>query len=108
MTIEEKLINMATGIAPDVAETAVLELELLAAEAMILNRMYPFGYEDGTQVPPRYERLQIKLAIELYSQRGAEGQLAHSENGINRSWPEANRILKQIVPHCGSVVTKGG
>lgn len=105
MTIEEKIRNMAAGIAPDVAENEVLESELLAAETMILNKMYPFGYEDGTPVPPRYERLQIKLAIELYSQRGADGQVSHSENGISRSWPEVSRILKQIVPHCGSVVT---
>ena len=106
MTIEEKILNMAAGIAPDVAETEVLESELLAAEAMILNKMYPFGYEEGTEVPPRYERLQIKLAVELYSQRGAEGQTSHSENGVSRSWSETNRILKQIAPHCGSVVAR--
>ena len=103
MTIDEKILNMASGIAPDVADTEVLEAELLAAETMILNKMYPFGYEEGTVVPARYERLQIKLAIELYSKRGAEGQISHSENGISRSWSEVSGILKQIVPHCGSV-----
>lgn len=105
MTIEEKLIEMATGIAPDVAEEAVLKSELLAAESMILNKMYPFGYPEDAVIPTRYERLQIKLAVELYSQRGADGQVSHGENGITRSWPEVNRILKQIIPHCGSVIT---
>lgn len=105
MTIEEKIVAMGEDIAPDVAEESVLESELLTAETMILNKMYPFGYEDGTVIPPRYERLQIKLAIELYTQRGAEGQSSHSENGTSRSWPEVSRILKQIVPHCGSVIT---
>ena len=105
MTIEEKIVEMAVGIAPDVAEDAVLESELMAAEAMILNKMYPFGYEEGKVIPTRYERLQIKLAIELYSQRGAEGQTSHGENGVNRSWPEVSRILKQIVPHVGSVMS---
>lgn len=105
MTIDEKIMNMAAGIAPDVAEDAVLESELMAAEAMILNKMYPFGYEEGKVIPARYERLQIKLAIELYSQRGAEGQTSHGENGVNRSWPEVSRILKQIVPHVGSVMS---
>lgn len=104
MTIEEKILHMATGIAPDVADEAVLESELMAAEAMILNKMYPFGYEDGTVVPARYERLQIKLAVELYSQRGAEGQTSHGENGVSRNWPEVSRILKQIPSMCGSVV----
>ena len=105
MTIEEKIEDMRVGIAPDVADTEVLRAELLAAEAMILNKMYPFGYEDGTEIPTRYDRLQVKLAIELYSQRGAEGQISHSENGVSRSWPGASRILAQIVPHCGSVIT---
>ena len=104
MTLEEKIVAMGEGISPDMVEEEVLESELLTAETMILNKMYPFGYDEGTVIPPRYERLQIKLAIELYTQRGAEGQSNHSENGTSRSWPEVSRILKQIVPHCGSVM----
>lgn len=105
MTLDEKIVAMGDGIAPDVAEESVLESELLTAETMILNKMYPFGYADNAVIPPRYERLQIKLAIELYTQRGAEGQSNHSENGTSRSWPEVSRILRQVVPHCGSVIT---
>ena len=105
MTIDEKIAELKIGISPDVAEDDVLKSELLDAEAMILNKMYPFGYADGTVIPQRYERLQIKLAVELYSQRGAEGQTSHSENGTSRTWPSVSRILAQIVPHCGSVIT---
>lgn len=103
MTIEEKIIEFGAAIAPDIAENDVSKSELMAAETMILNRMYPFGYPDGTEVPARYERLQIKLAVELYNQRGAEGQISHSENGTTRMWG-ANSILSKIVPHCGSVI----
>ena len=103
MTIEEKIIEFGLAIAPDIAENDVLQLELMAAETMILNKMYPFGYPDGTKVPARYEKLQIKLAVELYNQRGAEGQVSHSENGTTRMWG-ASSILAQIVPHCGSVI----
>ena len=105
MTIEEKIVEMGKAIAPDVAENEVLESELLTAESMILNKMYPFGYEEGKVIPTRYERLQIKLAVELYSQRGAEGQLSHGENSVTRTWPEVSRILKQIPSFCGSVIT---
>lgn len=105
MTIDEKIIEMASGIAPDVADEKILESELLAAESMILNKMYPFGYPEGTVVPSRYERLQIKLAVELYSKRGAEGQVSMSENGISRTWSEVSGILKQILPMCGTVST---
>ena len=104
MTIDEKIAEMNIGIAPDVADTEVLKSELLTARDMILNKMYPFGYEDGMEVPSNYDRLQVKLAIELYSQRGAEGQTSHGENGVTRTWPEVSRILKQVTPHCGSVI----
>lgn len=103
MTIDEKINELKIGIAPDVAENDVLKSELMAAETMILNKMYPFGYPDGTEVPARYERLQIKLAVELFNQRGAEGQTSHSENGTTRMWG-ASKILAQIVPHVGSVI----
>ncbi len=103
MTIEEKIIEFEVAIAPDVVETNVSKSELEAAETMILNKMYPFGYPDGTEVPARYERLQIKLAVELYNQRGAEGQISHMENGTTRMWG-ASSILAQIIPHCGSVI----
>lgn len=101
----EKIENMRVAIAPDTAEEQVLLSEIKTAETMILNKMYPFGYPDGAVVPLRYERLQIKLAVELFTQRGAEGQVSHSENGTTRSWPSANRILAQIVPQCGSVIS---
>ena len=103
MTIDEKIIEFGVAIAPDVAENDVLKSELMAAETMILNKMYPFGYPDGAEIPARYERLQIKLAVELYNQRGAEGQSSHSENGTARTWG-ASSILAKIVPHCGSVI----
>lgn len=105
MTDIEKIENMRVAIAPDTAEESVLLSEIQTAETMILNKMYPFGYPDDAVVPRRYERLQIKLAVELFTQRGAEGQVSHAENGTTRTWPSASRILAQVVPHCGSVIS---
>ncbi len=105
MTISEKIEVMSAAIAPDVADKRVLEIQLAEAEALILNKMYPFGYTENTALPSRYDRLQIKLAVELFTQRGAEGQASHSENGVTRTWPSVNRILAQIPSFCGSVNT---
>lgn len=105
MTLDEKIKELVIAIAPDVADNEVLESELLAAETMILNKMYPFGYEGGTEIPKRYERLQIKLAVELYTQRGAEGQSSHTENNISRTWPSVNKILGSIPSYVGSVIS---
>lgn len=105
MTDNEKIAVMKAHIAPDTDTDEVLGSMISLSAAMILNRMYPFGYEDGTAVPTRYEQIQILLAVELYSKRGAEGQVSHSENGINRSWAEDSPLLKRILPHCGSVMS---
>ena len=104
MTDFEKRALLASQILPDEETDAGLEAMLANAGAMILNRMYPFGYPDGTAVPTRYEQIQIQLAVEIYGKRGAEGQTSHSENGISRTWPAQSQLLAQIIPHCGSVM----
>jgi hypothetical protein len=105
MTGSEKLTTLKALISPDTETDAVLQAILSAAEAMVLNRMYPFGYPDGTVVPGRYEQIQLQLAVEMFTKRGAEGQSNHSENGISRSWPEKSVLLNRIVPNCGSVTS---
>lgn len=104
MTDAEKRIALAERILPDTDTTEVLDGMLNLASELILNRMYPFGNAGVTSVPPRYEQIQIQLAVELYTQRGAEGQTSHSENGISRSWSEKSRLLSMIPPMCGSVI----
>ena len=104
MTNAEKRAALASALAPDTDTDEVLDNVLADAEALILDRMYPFGYPDETAVPRRYVRIQIRLAAELYSKRGAEGQTGHSENGISRTWPEQSALLAKITPHVGSVI----
>jgi hypothetical protein len=105
MTNAEKMVALATALAPDTATDEVLDGMLADAEALVLNRMYPFGYPDDAVVPSRYERIQIQLTVELYSKRGAEGQISHSENGISRTWAEESALLKRVMPHVGSVTS---
>lgn len=72
----------------------------LAGDA-VLQRMYPFGYDDGEEVPDRYARKQCEIAVYLINKRGAEGETYHSENGINRTYESADvppSMLKGIVP----------
>lgn len=105
MTSLEKIAALKVNILPDTDTDEVLGSMITLAEAMVLDRMYPFGYPEGTVVPARYEQIQIQLAVELYGRRGAENQLSHSENGISRTWSENSPLLKRIVPHCGSVMS---
>ncbi len=86
-------------------DDALLDDLLESAKASILDRRYPYG--DGTEtLESKYEDLQLRIAIDLYSKLGGEGQISHSENGINRSWASANispEWLNEIVPMCGGL-----
>lgn len=106
MTTEEKLVSLQVLISPDTANTELLMVLLGQAEGIVLNRRYPFGSPEGATVPARYEHIQIKIALELFSKMGAEGQTAHNENGINRTYEAADvspSLLRRITPICGSV-----
>lgn len=50
----------------------------------------------------KYKGIVIRLVICSFSKMGAEGQLAHSENGVSRTYAGAsefpNDILKEIIP----------
>lgn len=107
MTHEEKVARLAVLISPDTAETGLLSVLVDQAEGIVLNRRYPFGVPENAVVPMMYEPVQLQIAVELFSKMGAEGQTAHSENGINRTYESADvspSLLKRIVPVCGSVM----
>ena len=107
MTEMEKAERLATLISPDTASPDLLTLLLGQAEGIVLNRRYPFGVPENATVPAAYEHIQIQIALELFAKMGAEGQTAHSENGINRSYEAADvspSLLRRIVPLVGSVM----
>ena len=107
MTNEEKITRLAALISPDTADNNLLSALIEQAEGIVLNRRYPFGYPEGTTVEARLEHIQVQIALELFSKMGAEGQTAHNENGISRSYEAAGvspSLLKRIVPIMGSVM----
>ncbi len=107
MTSADKITRLQALISPDTASTDLLDYLLEQAEGIVLNKRYPFGVPEDATVPAIYEPIQIRVALELYSKMGAEGQTGHSENGISRSYEAADvspSLLKQIVPVCGSVM----
>ena len=106
MTNEEKITSLEALISPDTADNKILSQMITLAEGIVLNRRYPFGPPEGATVPSAYEHIQLRIAVELFSKMGAEGQTAHKENGIDRSYESADvspSLLKHIVPLCRSV-----
>ena len=107
MTDIEKENALSVLILPDTAATDLLNLLVKQAESIVLNKRYPFGVPENATVPAQYEHVQIRIAVELYSKMGAEGQTAHAENGITRTYEAADvspSLLRQIAPVVGSVI----
>lgn len=103
----EKLARLSELISPDTASDTLLLSLLELAEGIVLNKRYPFGVPEGAVVEARYEHIQLQIALELFSKMGAEGQTAHNENGISRSYEAADvspSLLRRIVPLAGSVM----
>ena len=82
-----------------------LEDILESAKAVILSRRFPFG-EQPAEIEDKYKDLQIRIAVEMFSKRGAEGETSHSENGVSRSYASASvseELLREITPKAGVV-----
>lgn len=104
MTQEEKL-NMLKAMVGGSDTDEVLSAYLLLAGKKIITRAYPYK-SDVTEVPTQYDTLQCEIAAYLMNKRGAEGQIGHTENGIQRQYENADvpaSMLKSVTPYCGVV-----
>jgi len=103
MTDAEKLamLKTLTGGTDD----AVLTVYLSIAANKVCRRAYPFD-QTVTAVPDIYAINQVQIAAYLLNKRGAEGETAHSENGISRSYEDGDvppTLLREIVPFASPV-----
>lgn len=85
------------------SDESTVSAYLAMAGSKICRRAYPFD-PTAAEVPEQYSYLQAEIAVYLLNKRGAEGESAHSENGISRSYeggdvPES--MMRQIVPMAG-------
>ena len=104
MTNEEKLIALKAIVGNNDSDE-MLSTYLTLAGGKILAKAYPYNSE-VSEVPTQYHYLQIEIAAYMLNKRGAEGQTSHSENGISRTYENADvpsSMLKSVVPFCGVV-----
>lgn len=101
------LLRIASGESaddPDWTDEILLAFLEIAGQA-IIARCYPYNDEDK-EVPRKYIGLQLRIALYLLNKRGAEGELAHTENGISRTWQNGdipNSMLSEVVPYVGGL-----
>ena len=104
MTEEEKLLALRAIIGGSDTDE-VLSTYLKLAGRKIINRAYPYD-NTVTEVPAQYDTLQVEIAAYMLNKRGAEGQLQHTENGIQRQYENADvpaSMLKPVTPHVGVI-----
>lgn len=100
--MEEKLqqLKIMLGI-DDTDEDELLTLLLTQSGKKIVRAVYPYGKTDE-DVPSRYSFLQVEVAERMYNLRGAEGESAHIENGVHRTYESIEDfIAHNVVPFCG-------
>ena len=102
MTDEEKLTMLKSMT--EETDNDVLSTYLTLAKGVVLSRAYPYTEEDT--VPAKYDTVHVEIAAYMLNKRGAEGQTSHSENGISRSYENADipsSMLKVVTPHVGVI-----
>ncbi len=78
---------------------------LESAKSAIQSRRFPFG-DWPDELETRYLDLQYRIAMDLYNKTGAEGETAHSENGISRSYESSwisEQLLQEVTPLAGVI-----
>ena len=100
MTVLERLTSRLHRSGDPNPDTFVLEECVENAKHIILMRRFPYG-DYPEEIEPRYEDLQYRIALDLYNKIGAEGETAHSENGVSRTYESSwvsEQLLNEIVP----------
>ena len=97
-----ELLKSMLGITGNDSD-ALLTSYLNLSKDAILRKAYPFNY-DVVDMPTKYDRLQVEIAVFLWNKRGAEGEQIHKENGIDRTYEGAyipESMLKTVIPYVG-------
>ena len=99
-------VKLRLGISSgDRSDDDLIEELLNSAESAILARRFPFGYDEETTVlPVAFDDLKVRIAIDLFNKIGAEGQLSHSENGVQRTYESSwisESLLQEVTPRVG-------
>lgn len=73
---------------------------LAQAKDAVLLRRFPFGIPENPGNLSKYDILTCRLAARYYSRAGAEGERAHTENGITRTYASVDDadLLKEVIP----------
>ena len=101
-----RLKNRVATLSNEPIEEEILTDALESAKYAILAKRYPFHEYPTNEMgeillPTRYLDLQYRIALEIIAKMGAEGQVHHTENQINRQYADSfvsKQLLNEVVP----------
>lgn len=103
MNIADMIQNVKVMVQPEEVSDAVCATYLEKAANTILGLLYrAYGsVPEGATVPMIHQFDQIELASRYILRRGGEGEMAHSENGVSRTYGSVDDqdILRRIMPY---------
>lgn len=102
MTDVEKLTALRAMVGGSDTDE-VLSTYLLLAGRKVIARAFPYN-DEVVKVPAKYETIQLEIAAYMLNKRGAEGETAHSENGVSRTYENGDipaSLLRRITPMAG-------
>ena len=75
------------------------------AKGAVISHLYPYcDSASWENVPEKHHARTCEITVYLVSKRGAEGETAHAENGVSRSYESAGipkSYFEGMVPFCG-------
>lgn len=83
-----------------------LSVYLALAKNIVLAKAYPYA-ETLPEMPEKYDSVQVEIAAFMLNKRGAEGETAHSENGVSRSYENSDipsRLICRITPVASPII----
>ena len=101
-TRERLLVGLS---ADDTSQDDLLAIFLDMAQKKVIKARYPFGSNDiqKAKALSDYSDNVDAIYIYLFNKQGAEGEVTHNENGINRTYESAgipNSYVSDIAPMC--------
>ena len=105
MTDAEKIavVREISDVPTDELSDVAVAYYLTSAKDAILKRLWPLDPSASERpLPTKYDNRQIMIAVDLIQRRGAEGETAHNETGVSRTYRNAyvsNDLLKDITPY---------
>lgn len=100
-------IKTLVGDMPEATDELISTM-LSAARSAIYGRLYPFKSSGGSDcpmasIPHKYDVLECRLAARYLMRLGGDGEVAHNENGISRTYasPNDEDLLSEVMQIIG-------